>query len=160
MRISIGIIAWAVVIFEALPSTATAAEAAANPAPSPEAVRFFEAKVRPVLVDNCYQCHGESKQEDNLRLDSRAGIIAGGDHGPAVVPGNPDESLLIKAVKHSPDLSMPPKKQLASEQIADLTFWIKSGAVWPDDGKTAAATRRVRECRSRRRTVPIGRSSR
>ena len=113
--------------------------AAANPAPSPEAVRFFEAKVRPVLVDNCYQCHGESKQEDNLRLDSRAGIIAGGDQGPAVVPGNPDESLLIKAVKHSPDLSMPPKKQLASEQIADLTLWVKSGAVWPDDGKTAAA---------------------
>ena len=114
MRISIGIIAWLVIVFEGFLSPSIAgAPAAANPAPSPEAVRFFEAKVRPVLVDNCYQCHGESKQEDNLRLDSRAGIIAGGDQGPAVVPGNPDESLLIKAVKHSPDLSMPPKKQLA-----------------------------------------------
>jgi mono/diheme cytochrome c family protein len=145
MRISIGIIAWLLVIFEAFLSPSIAAEpapsnpAVANPPASPEAVRFFEAKVRPVLVVNCYQCHGESKQEDNLRLDSRAGIIAGGDQGPAVVPGNPDESLLIKAVKHSPDLSMPPKKQLASEQIADLTLWVKSGAVWPDDGKTAAA---------------------
>ena len=121
-------------------NSSAADRATAKDAASPEAVRFFEAKVRPVLVDNCFQCHGENKQEDNLRLDSRAGIIAGGDQGPAIVPGKPEESLLIQAVKHSPDLSMPPKKQLASEQIADLTLWIKSGAAWPVDGTTVAMT--------------------
>jgi mono/diheme cytochrome c family protein len=140
MRVLAVVIAWFSVVCAAMPSHAVAADAVpAGPAPSPEAVRFFEAKVRPVLVDNCFQCHGEKKQEDNLRLDSRAGIIAGGDQGPAVVPGKPEESLLIQAVKHSPDLSMPPKKQLPSEQIADLTRWVKSGAIWPDDGKPAAA---------------------
>jgi hypothetical protein len=141
MRLRVVIIAWLVIAFEALP-TYPADPAAVNPPPSPEAVRFFEAKVRPVLVENCFKCHGETKQEDNLRLDSRAGIIAGGDQGPAIVPGKPEESLLIQAVKHSPDLSMPPKKQLPSEQIADLSLWIKSGAVWPDDGKPVAAAPR------------------
>jgi len=119
-------------IVAAWPNRAAAAE------PSPDAIRFFEAKVRPVLVENCVQCHGAAKQEDNLRLDSRAGLIAGGDLGPAIVPGKPDESLLIQAVKHSADLSMPPKKQLPSEQIANLSLWVKSGAVWPDDGKSIA----------------------
>jgi mono/diheme cytochrome c family protein len=103
---------------------------------------FFETKIRPVLAANCFQCHGPDKQEENLRLDSRAAALAGGDRGPAIVPGKPDESLLIKAVKHLDDLEMPPKKQLPREQIADLALWIKSGAAWPDEGAPAAATRR------------------
>ncbi len=105
----------------------------AKPGVSPAAVRFFESKVRPLLAENCFQCHGAAKHEDNLRLDSRAGIFTGGDLGPAVVPGKPDESLLIQAVKHSPDLSMPPQKQLSGEAIRDLSVWVQSGAYWPDD---------------------------
>ncbi|HEX3999518.1 MAG TPA: PSD1 and planctomycete cytochrome C domain-containing protein [Pirellulales bacterium] len=111
----------------------------AKPVASPEAVRFFEAKVRPVLVDNCYKCHGDTKQEDNLRLDSRAALLAGGDQGPAMVPGKPQESLLIQAVKHSADLSMPPKKKLSGEEIDDLSRWVESGGYWPEEDKTAAA---------------------
>jgi hypothetical protein len=111
-------------------------------APTPEEIRFFETKIRPLLVENCLKCHGEEKQEENLRLDSRVAALAGGDRGPAVVPGKPDESLLIKAVNHLDDLEMPPKKHLPREQITDLTLWIKSGAAWPDDGKPTSAIRR------------------
>lgn len=112
----------------------------AKPAVSREAIRFFEAKIRPLLAANCFQCHGAAKHEDNLRLDSRAGVFAGGDLGPAVVPGKPDESLLIQAVKHSPDLSMPPQKQLSGEAIHDLSVWVQSGAYWPDDSDQPPAT--------------------
>ncbi len=120
-----------------------AAEIAAK-TPSADELRFFEAKVRPLLAENCFRCHGEEKQEENLRLDSRAGILAGGDRGPALVPGSPEESLLIKAVNDSDDdLKMPPKKKLTREQIADLSSWIKSGAPWPDDGKPTTTTRRA-----------------
>ncbi len=125
---------------------AAAENAPSNPAAAPSAdnIRFFESKIRPLLAQSCFKCHGEEKQEENLRLDSRASALAGGDRGPAIVPGNPDESLLIKAVKHLDDLAMPPKevKQLSREQIADLVLWIKSGAAWPDNGNQSIPTRR------------------
>ncbi len=110
-------------------------------APSPEQLQFFESKIRPVLVDSCQKCHGEEKQESNLRLDTRSAVLAGGDRGPAVVPAKPDESWLIKAIKHEDDLDMPPKPQrhLSPEQVANLTSWVKSGAAWPG-GDDAAAT--------------------
>ncbi|HEY2148627.1 MAG TPA: DUF1549 domain-containing protein, partial [Pirellulales bacterium] len=111
--------------------------------PSAEQLRFFETKIRPLLSGNCFKCHGEAKQEENLRLDSRAAALAGGDRGPAVAPGKPDESLLIKAVKHLDDLEMPPKRQLSREQIADLAVWIKSGAAWPEEDKPAGTTSRA-----------------
>jgi mono/diheme cytochrome c family protein len=136
----------AVILLAAGASAFAAAPAVVAPAaartPTPDEIRFFEDKVRPVLAANCYQCHGATKQEDNLRLDSRAGLLTGGDQGPAIVPGRPDDSLLIQAVNHSPDLAMPPKKHLPREQIADLTLWVKSGAVWPNDGKSAPAVKR------------------
>src|SRR4051794_2594901 len=75
-------------------------------------VEFFEKKVRPVLVEQCYQCHSEAakKRKGGLVLDTRDGARKGGDAGPAVVPGKPAESLLLKAVRHiDPDLKMPPK---------------------------------------------------
>src|SRR5260221_237539 len=123
---------------------AAAEKALAPPerAPTSEEIRFFETKIRPVLAANCFKCHGEEKQEENLRLDSRAAALAGGDRGPAIVPGKPDESLLVKAINHLDDLEMPPKKRLSREQIGDLTFWIKSGGVGPDDGKPANLIRR------------------
>jgi hypothetical protein len=117
----------------ALPAAVPAADTA--PAPSAEQVRFFEAKVRPVLVEQCQKCHGAEKQKSHLRLDSRAGALAGGDQGPAVVPGKPDESLLVTAVRHDDDaLKMPPSKKLPPEIIADLTRWVQMGAPWPGPG--------------------------
>jgi mono/diheme cytochrome c family protein len=116
---------------------ATGIRAAENKPPSPAQIEFFEKKVRPVLADQCFKCHGPDKQKGGLRLDSRAALLVGGDSGPAIVPGKPEASLLVKAVAHAEDVSqMPPKGKLAAEQVAALTAWIKDGAAWPE---TAAA---------------------
>src|SRR5438128_9399792 len=114
--------------------------------PSPVGLQFFENKVRPILAENCFQCHGEKKQRGSLRLDSLATILEGGDQGPAIVPGHPEKSLLVKAISHEdPDFKMPPTKKLAREQIADLTAWIKMGAPWPSGGKAVATAPRKGE---------------
>src|SRR4051812_31361518 len=104
--------------------------------PSPDdaqAIEFFEKKVRPVLVANCYTCHSaNTNAKGGLRVDDRGGLVQGGNSGPAVVPGQPEKSLLIKAVRHASDVSkMPPKKQLNAAEIADLAQWIADGAAWP-----------------------------
>ncbi|MEK6246655.1 MAG: PSD1 and planctomycete cytochrome C domain-containing protein, partial [Planctomycetales bacterium] len=92
-------------------------------------------KIRPLLADHCYQCHGEEEQESGLRVDSLTGLLSGGEgYGPAIVPGDPDGSMLIDAVKHQ-EIQMPPDKKLSAGQIADLTNWVKMGAPWP--GSTA-----------------------
>jgi hypothetical protein len=97
-----------------------------------EAVEFFEKKVRPVLAENCFGCHSERKQKAKLRLDSRQAMLNGGESGPAIVPGHPEQSLLLKAVHYADDLKMPPKGPLAREHVAALTRWIKHGAPWPE----------------------------
>ena len=103
-----------------------------------EQVKFFETQVRPLLAENCFQCHGPGKQKGNLRLDSRGHMLSGGESGPAIVPGKPDESLLLEAVRYE-SFEMPPSRQLSSEQIEILNRWVKAGAFWPgDDGKTIA----------------------
>src|SRR5258705_4273612 len=100
---------------------------------------FFETNIRPLLVENCYQCHGEKKQKGELRLDSRAALMRGGELGVVIVPGKPEESLLIKAVRYlDPDLSMPPKKKLSDRQINDLVDWVKGGALYPGYSNPAA----------------------
>src|SRR5579872_5725841 len=89
--------------------------------------QFFEAKVRPVLVERCFACHSAAakKQRGGLRLDSRAAAVQGGDTGPAVVPGRPDESLLVKAVRQQDEsLQMPPKGKLPPREIAALEEWV------------------------------------
>jgi hypothetical protein len=107
---------------------------------APAAVQFFETKVRPVLVENCFKCHSDKKQRGGLRVDSLAAILQGGDQGPALVPGAPEKSLLIKAIRHEDkDLKMPPENKLAKEQVADLMQWVKMGAPWPSADKPAAA---------------------
>jgi mono/diheme cytochrome c family protein len=99
---------------------------------SPEAIRFFESKVRPLLADQCFKCHGADKQRGHLRADSRSALLQGGDLGPAIVPGDAEKSLLIKAVRHAdPDFKMPPSSKLSREQIDDLAKWIALGAPWP-----------------------------
>src|SRR5688572_20853772 len=106
----------------------------ATPASS-EGIEFFEKKVRPVLVEHCYECHGSTskKIKGGLLLDTREGVLKGGDNGPAIVPGDPEKSLLIKAVRYTdPDLQMPPKdKKLSDAQIADLEAWVKMCAPDP-----------------------------
>jgi mono/diheme cytochrome c family protein len=106
---------------------------AENPSPvTPEQERFFEEKVRPLLAANCWDCHGAKKQESGLRLDSRSAAIDGGDSGErAVVPGDPDRSLLVKAINHVGEYHMPPKRKLADDQIDALTQWVKEGLPWP-----------------------------
>lgn len=95
----------------------------------------FEAKVRPVLVKSCQKCHGPEKQRGGLRLDTKAAWQAGGDSGPALVPGKPDESLIIKAIRNpDPKLRMPPNEKLADHEIAALVEWVKDGATDPRVG--------------------------
>ena len=104
--------------------------------PTPEQVQFFESKVRPVLAENCFRCHGPKKQKGDLRLDSRAGMLEGGDQGPVVVPGHPEKSLFIKAIRYGDaDLKMPPSQKLSKVQIDDLALWVKMGAPWPGSEK-------------------------
>src|SRR5215813_4519517 len=103
--------------------------------PTAEQIEFFESKVRPIFADHCYNCHSEKaeKLKGGLRLDSSDAILKGGDTAPAIVPGDVEGSLLIKAVRYTdPDLKMPPKnKKLSAEQIASLETWVKIGAPLP-----------------------------
>ncbi len=102
------------------------------------AVDFFEKSVRPVLIASCQKCHGPQKQSSELRLDSRAAILKGGSSGPAIVPGKPDESLLVQAVAHSHDeLKMPPKGKLSAPDVAALRRWVEMGAPWGDPPASA-----------------------
>jgi len=105
-----------------------------------EKIAFFEAKIRPVLVDNCLKCHGETKANGKLRLDTKANVLKGGITGPALVPGKAGESLLMKAIRHTdPELTMPSKdKKLPDNVIADFEKWIAMGAPDPRDGKSTA----------------------
>ncbi len=100
-------------------------------APDTDALRAFEEHVRPVLSTRCVSCHGGEKQEGGLRLDTQAGLAAGGDSGPVVEAGDPEASLLIAAVRRD-GLEMPPDAPLAADEVAALTAWVESGAVWPE----------------------------
>lgn len=99
---------------------------------SPGSVEFFEKKIRPLLAEKCYHCHGEKKVKGGLRLNTRDGMMKGGEIGAAMVPGDPEHSLLIQAVRRIGDLKMPPEEVLKEHEIADLTAWVKAGAPWPD----------------------------
>ncbi len=101
---------------------------------SPQETEFFEKSVRPVLSEHCIKCHGPEKQKSELRLDSRAAVLKGGDNGPVVVPGKPDESDLIKSIRHEGDSKMPEKEpKLQDEQIAALSEWVRMGVPWPEN---------------------------
>ena len=109
---------------------------------TPSQSEFFENKIRPLLADNCYKCHSSQseKVKGGLLLDSRDGILNGGDSGAAIVPGDPEKSLLIKAVRYTdPDLQMPKKAKLADDQIAALEQWVRMGAPDPRTATAVAA---------------------
>src|SRR5688572_27466902 len=95
---------------------------------------FFESKIRPVLVESCYKCHSAESErvKGGLLLDSREGLLKGGDSGAAIVPGDPDKSSLIRALRYKDEaLQMPPKEPLAPEVIANVEKWVKAGAPDP-----------------------------
>jgi hypothetical protein len=100
-------------------------------APTPAAAEFFEKEVRPLLVERCLKCHGDQKPKGGLHLTSQAGVLKGGDTGPAAVAGKPDDSLLIQAVRQGGELKMPPKEKLKDREIETLTRWVKMGLPWP-----------------------------
>ncbi|MES1166494.1 MAG: DUF1549 domain-containing protein, partial [Pseudomonadota bacterium] len=126
----------ALLMVGALVSATTAASAAAAPAaPSAADLQFFENKIRPVLAEHCYKCHGRDadKVKGGLMLDTQEGLLHGGNSGAVIAPGKPDDSILIQAIRYTdPDLQMPPKgEKLSDEQIADLTEWVRRGAPDP-----------------------------
>ncbi len=107
-------------------------------AADPADLEFFEQKIRPVLVERCLKCHAASKPKGGLRLDRRASVFEGGDSGPAIVAGKPDESLLIKAITWSGVVSeMPPDSKLSNRVVEDFRQWIARGAAFPEDSEAA-----------------------
>src|SRR5437588_4448862 len=122
-----------------LPAVASASE------PAPLQAEFFDKKIRPLLEVNCFPCHSHKsgKSKGHLVVDSLGALLKGGDSGPALVDGQPEKSLLLKAVGYEDeDLRMPPKGKLANDQLAWLREWIKMGAPWPgsaDDKSVRAA---------------------
>ena len=127
--------------------------AAEEAQPSKEGLEFFEKNIRPILIDRCYECHSAEKNSSKggLILDSRDGAYKGGDEGPAVVPGDLEKSLLVKAVQYTdPEFAMPPKKtggKLPDDKIALLEEWVKMGAPMPGGGaaKLTGLTGKARE---------------
>jgi len=112
---------------------------AAFAAPTPEQVEFFEKKVRPILVEQCYSCHGPDKQKAELRVDSLAALLKGSDLGPVLVPGKPGESSLIRSIKHIGDAAKMPEKKpkMPPGAIDALEQWVAMGAPWPASDKPA-----------------------
>ena len=138
-RTSAAMTAWTALFL--LPSLAAAAPPAG---PSTAQIDFFEKAIRPVLVAHCYKCHSvqSPKVRGGLLLDSREGLRKGGDMGPAVVPGNPAKSLLLKSLRFE-DVKMPPSGKLPDRVIADFQTWIKQGAVDPRHGKAPVPTAKM-----------------
>ena len=114
--------------------------APAGPILAAEQEQFFESKVRPILINDCYRCHA-SAAKGGLRLDSRAGLMAGGKDGAVVVPGHPDASKLSTAIHYTDtNLQMPPRHALKPEEVAVLDQWIKDGVPWPVGDEKPATT--------------------
>jgi mono/diheme cytochrome c family protein len=114
------------------------ADAAAGEAGTADAIAFFERRIRPVLIEHCYECHSAKLEhpEGGLRLDSASALMTGGDSGPAVAAGNPGESLLLAALRYE-SYEMPPTGKLSDDVIADFEQWIASGAIDPRDEPAA-----------------------
>jgi cytochrome c553 len=101
-----------------------------------DGTRFFEEKIRPVLAEKCYSCHSaeSEKLKGSLQVDHLEHLLAGGDTGPSLVPGKPDDSLLVEAIAYgNPDLRMPPKEKLSAAVVEDFRKWITGGAPWPEE---------------------------
>jgi hypothetical protein len=125
---------------------AAGAAIAAEQAFSPADLEFFEKRVRPILAERCYECHaaGKNKEKGGLRLDDRGAVLAGGDSGPAAVPGEPEKSLLVEAVRYDPNgLQMPPAGKLPEREIDILVEWVRRGLPHPTSAEAATARQGV-----------------
>lgn len=118
-------------VFTGQPASVSSAESKQAPEFSAADVEFFEREVRPLLVKHCYECHGGEEHEGGLRLTSRAAILRGGDTREAIIAGNPDESLLVDAIKYGDLYQMPPKSKLPASEIQTIVEWVQRGAPWP-----------------------------
>jgi hypothetical protein len=108
---------------------------------STEQEAFFESKVRPILVENCVSCHGADEQSGGLRLDAHIAVSVGGSSGQVIIPGDPDKSPLIRAIRYTEaNYQMPPDGKIPDEQIEILVAWVKSGAYWPKGNEADLAT--------------------
>lgn len=114
-------------------------------AESSAGMEFFENKIRPMLAENCYRCHGEKRQRGNLRVDGREFLLKGTDLGPAIVPGQPEKSRLLTALHYTGELKMPPNGKLPEQTIADVTTWIKMGAPWPGNNGKVEVTKEKKD---------------
>ena len=128
-------------------SVAAIASTARGQTPDAKGIEFFEKKIRPVLVEQCYRCHSEDaaknkKLKGGLFVDTKAGLLKGGDEGPSLVPGKPKEGLLMKALRHD-KLEMPPAGKLSAEIIGDFEKWIAMGAPDPREGIIKSAKREI-----------------
>ena len=136
----LGMIVFGIIVFGSMVGWGNAGrvwaeDAAARETPTAQQLEHFEKKIRPVLVQRCQGCHSEEsraagKLKGGLLVDHRAGLLAGGDSGPAIVPGTPDKSLLLQALRYD-DLEMPPSGKLPADVIRDFEVWIADGAVDP-----------------------------
>lgn len=117
--------------FHVAVSDAVVAAAADDPVAAQR--ELFEKQVRPLLLEHCAKCHGPEKQEGGLNLSTREALLKGGDSGPAIVPRQPEQSLLVKAIDYRDETKMPPGGKLPAEKIAVLRRWIEAGAAWPQD---------------------------
>ncbi len=136
-RLAVALMAWSGVCASAAPRPA----APTTPAASPGEIEFFEKRIRPVLADQCYSCHSAraEKLKAGLRVDGRETLLLGGDTGPAVVPGDPSQSHLIRAIAYDdPDLQMPPKTRLPASVVEDFRQWIRRGVAWPTTSRSSA----------------------
>lgn len=137
-------IALALLALPALRPASLAAPGAQTPGAQlrPEEIEFFEQKIRPVLEASCYTCHSTQTKSSlgGLLLDSREGLLKGGLSGPIITPGEPDKSLLLKAIRfEDPKMQMPPMGKLSDQQIKDFETWVKQGAPIPPSGSAAPA---------------------
>ncbi|HUY36144.1 MAG TPA: DUF1553 domain-containing protein [Pirellulales bacterium] len=137
-----GVLAGLVCWLSHLPPLAAGEPQVTSAMPEPARLEFFEKQVRPLLAARCHECHGARRQKGGLRLDSRAAALAGGESGPVVVPGKPDESLLVDAVRYGQVFQMPPKGKLPDAEVAALVEWVRQGAPWPKDDPSAEAVGR------------------
>jgi cytochrome c553 len=101
-------------------------------AAEPTSPEYFETQIRPVLAANCFECHGPKKQESDVRLDSREGMMIGNSDGPVIVPGDAEKSRLVKAVRRKGEIKMPPEKAIPEAAVEALAIWVKAGAPWPE----------------------------
>jgi hypothetical protein len=114
---------------------------------NPAGVDFFEKHVRPLFAQHCLECHGEKKQEMNLRFDNASALRHKSEAGPIIVPGQPDQSPLLAAVRHAGDLQMPPDAPLPDDAVRAIEEWIRQGAPWPasEAGNTTTIADQARQ---------------